>query len=125
MEANEILSGILSVVLGMIVIASFVYLILRIIWHIGNRNAENFNDYEKLYKQIQDHIRNSSWGELVIRHEIKHLKSMSYKNPEKTHVIEIEFLSRYKIINDMDEFSPEQFDVIDISKRLRVQNEAN
>ncbi len=107
MEANEILSGILSVITGMIAIALFIYLILRIIWYIGNQNAENFNDYEKLYKQIQDHIKDSGWGEQVIRHEIKHLKSMSYKNKEKTHVLEIEFLSRYKIINDMDEFSPQ------------------
>jgi outer membrane protein assembly factor BamD (BamD/ComL family) len=78
-----------------------VYLIIkRGILNAKNAKERNKDDYENLYKQIQDHIHDETWGESVIRHEIMRLKSMSYKNPEKTHVLEIEFLSRYEIVND-------------------------
>jgi hypothetical protein len=99
-------------------IGIFVGILVILAWLIiekGKANVRNENEYKFYYKRTQGFIR--GWGATennyyIISGCVDHIKSLKFKNPEKTEVLSNEFIIKYQSvrdeINSREEFDPGQ-----------------
>jgi hypothetical protein len=109
---------IIAVFAGMVLfVATWYYQEARLSKSISERA------YEMQYKAIQgyiDHWPVTPESYNAILAELKRLGNMKYKNREKTEVLTTQFLRKY---TESDEFSFEQLNVKETSKRLQIVKE--
>jgi hypothetical protein len=110
-HVNSVLSAIcyFGILIGMLAI------IAKLIIERGKRNTRIEKEYEFWHDRTQGFINSWSVTEKnynVISGCIDHLKTLEYKNPKKTEVLENEFKEKYQSVRDeidsWDEFSPGQ-----------------
>ena len=103
METNTLLTGIICIILFLMLL----FVMAWYLWEIGKKNAKKARVEEMQYKAFYSYVQImlQKWevnekSYCVILKFIERIKNMGYKNPEKTEVLENEFLEKYKSIKD-------------------------
>ena len=109
-----------------LIILAFVIFLVAVfygIWLLGKRYLNSAIAYDKLHDEIRDNIFDGVDSE-IIKRKIKRLDAMKYKDKEKTHVLQMQFLRSYYQAEESDmEFLPDiDFDAS--MRRIRALKDA-
>jgi hypothetical protein len=109
METNILITGLLFVLFFMSLVVMFFFIVE---WGKKQKAKDDKleAEYMKLYNEI---ITETQWRAVsdhnrdVIRHKLKRLCELEYRNKEKTTVAYTEFMRKFYAVDGVDEHSPE------------------
>jgi hypothetical protein len=117
------ITAVVLIFIGAMIVIGLADLYVR----IARRHIKNELQYEKLFNQIVEEIETAitSDDKDAIRFDLKKLRSLKWKNKEKTDFIAMEFCKKLYGFDSFDsEHSVGQLDHERVSRELKIANEA-
>jgi hypothetical protein len=117
------ITAVVLIFIGAMIVIGLADLYVR----IARRHIKNELQYEKLYARVEKEIDSavSSDDKDAIRFDLKRLRSLKWKNKEKTDFIAMEFCKKLYGFDTFDsEHSPGQLDYERVHKEVQIANES-